>query len=107
MAVQEKSAMLLPKYAPIVHDLATTESIALDEMVAMYYLAYPVVCTYVLELTPGLISLLLVGQMTAPDTKRFVVTAALSVMYLNVTALAGPIGIATAMDTLDSTSKLD
>ncbi|CAK4627750.1 unnamed protein product [Aphanomyces euteiches] len=76
-------------------------------MVAMYYLAYPVVCTYVLELTPGLISLLLVGQMTAPDTKRFVVTAALSVMYLNVTALAGPIGIATAMDTLDSTSKLD
>ncbi|KAG9406294.1 hypothetical protein AC1031_002619 [Aphanomyces cochlioides] len=98
--VQEESAALLPKKAPIVDDSATIESIALDEMVAMYHLAYPVVFTYVLELTPGLISLVLVGQMTAPDTKRFVDAAALSVMYLNVTALSVGIGLATAMDTL-------
>ncbi|KAF0683428.1 Aste57867_24552 [Aphanomyces stellatus] len=101
MVIQEESKPLLPiKIASEVDDSADIESIIRDEVPAMYRLAYPVVMTYVLELTPGLISLVLVGQMAAEDTKRFVDAAALSVMYLNLTALSVGIGLATAMDTL-------
>ncbi|ETV81812.1 hypothetical protein H257_05383 [Aphanomyces astaci] len=102
MAIQEETSPLLPlKHAlPPVDDTADLEAIIRDEVPAMYRLAYPVVLTYVLELTPGLVSLVLVGQMAAEDTKRFVDAAALSVMYLNLTALSVGIGLATAMDTL-------
>ncbi|ETV96278.1 hypothetical protein H310_10451 [Aphanomyces invadans] len=102
MAMQEELSPLLPlkRAPPAVDDTADMQAIIRDEVPAMYRLAYPVVLTYVLELTPGLVSLVLVGQMAAEDTKRFVDAAALSVMYLNLTALSVGIGLATAMDTL-------
>ncbi|OQS02940.1 Multidrug/Oligosaccharidyl-lipid/Polysaccharide (MOP) Flippase Superfamily [Thraustotheca clavata] len=98
MRVQEETTALLPKIRFL--ETPNFRGVLKDEVHHVYQLASPVVMTYVLELTPGLTSLILVGQMVADDTKKYVDAAALSVMYLNLTALSVGIGLATAMDTL-------
>ncbi|EQC35030.1 hypothetical protein SDRG_07270 [Saprolegnia diclina VS20] len=99
MRVQEETTALLPKTPSLVQS-PNFRAVLRDEVRHVYQLASPVVMTYVLELTPGLTSLVLVGQMAADDTKKYVDAAALSVMYLNLTGLSVGIGLATAMDTL-------
>ncbi|KAL3784693.1 hypothetical protein ACHAW5_002871 [Stephanodiscus triporus] len=72
-----------------------------DELWAMTTLALPVIVTYVLELLPGIITLVLVGRMdNGENTKLYVDAAALAVMLYNIVGLTTGLGILTALDTL-------
>ena len=94
---------------------ATTESelgrreLFYDEMVAMIKLAMPVTLTYILEMMPGIITIVLVGRVKENESeeevslqKLHIDAAALAVMFMNVVALSPGFGILTAMDTLCS-----
>ncbi|CAI5737642.1 unnamed protein product [Hyaloperonospora brassicae] len=65
-------------------------------------LAYPVTLAYVLEFTPELVSMTLVGHLDSPLTKQYLDGVALSTMCMNLTAIGVGFGLATAMDTLCS-----
>lgn len=65
-------------------------------------LSWPVIFTYVLEEFPEIISLTLVGHMDSPLTNVYVDAAALSTMFVNLTAVALCFGLGTALDTLCS-----
>jgi hypothetical protein len=72
-----------------------------DELWAMTTLALPVMVTYVLELLPGVITLVLVGRMdNGENTKLYVDAAALAVMMYNILGVTTGLGILTALDTL-------
>jgi MATE family multidrug resistance protein len=58
--------------------------------------------TYILEYIPGLASVVIVGHLNLPDTKRFVDAATLSTMVTNITCLSVGLGLASALDTLCS-----
>jgi hypothetical protein len=89
-----------------------------DEMKDMTKLAVPVILTYLLEMLPGLITIILVGRVEYDDEneqqhnsnheeaismqKLHIDAAALGVMFLNVVALSPGFGLLTAMDTLCS-----
>ena len=117
------------KYENNDHNNSITSEAALlrKEIKAMIQLAIPVILTYVLELIPGIITLVLVGRMdnttisnnyssssanTATDehhdedilssssTKLYVDAAALAVMFFNIIGLSTGQGILTALDTL-------
>jgi MATE family multidrug resistance protein len=111
------------------HSITTETALLRKEIKAMIQLAIPVILTYVLELIPGIITLVLVGRMdnttisnnnshsannnnTATDehheqdikssssTKLYVDAAALAVMFFNIIGLSTGQGILTALDTL-------
>lgn len=72
-----------------------------DELLAMITLAVPVIATYLLEIVPGIITIILVGRMdNGEDTKLYVDAAALAVMYFNIVGLSTGMGLLTALDTL-------
>ena len=82
--------------------LADQSKIMYDEGKSMINLALPVIGTYLLEMLPGITSIMLVGHVQSPKVKLFLDAAALAVMYMNLTALSVGFGLASAMDTLCS-----
>jgi len=81
--------------------LAEEGKLLKDELSAMVTLAVPVIATYLLEIIPGIITLILVGRMdNGDDTKLYVDAAALAVMYFNIVGMSTGLGLLTALDTL-------
>ena len=87
---------------------ATTESevnrrdLFYDEMAAMIKLAIPVTLTYILEMMPGIITIVLVGRVKENESeeevslqKLHIDAAALAVMFMNVVALSPGFGKST------------
>lgn len=56
------------------------EPVLAEELRRSLVLIYPIMLTYILEFVPGLVVVMLVGHMDAPDTKRLVDAATLSTM---------------------------
>ena len=81
---------------------ATTRWILWDETNQMVSLAVPVIGTYLLEMLPGIVSIVLVGHVESDLTKEYIAAASLAVMYVNLTGLSVGFGLASAMDTLCS-----
>ena len=92
-----------------------------DEIKGMTKLAIPVIITYLLEMFPGIVTIILVGRVQydndidtdiishghiseygALQKKLHLDAASLSVMFINVVALSPAFGLLTAMDTLCS-----
>eukprot|EP00560_Eucampia_antarctica_P007721 CAMPEP_0197827664 /NCGR_PEP_ID=MMETSP1437-20131217/4394_1 /TAXON_ID=49252 ORGANISM="Eucampia antarctica, Strain CCMP1452" /NCGR_SAMPLE_ID=MMETSP1437 /ASSEMBLY_ACC=CAM_ASM_001096 /LENGTH=254 /DNA_ID=CAMNT_0043428601 /DNA_START=38 /DNA_END=799 /DNA_ORIENTATION=+ len=73
-----------------------------DELRQILQLAVPVTGTYLFEMLPGVLSIILVGHIDSDLTKEYMDAAALSTMLLNITALSVGFGLASAMDTLCS-----
>ncbi|KAL7551807.1 hypothetical protein ACHAWF_015000 [Thalassiosira exigua] len=85
-----------------------------DELLAMIGLAIPVIATYLLEIVPGIVTIVLVGRLGGGggggdndeedgeegDSKLYVDAAALAVMYFNIVGMSTGIGLMTALDTL-------
>jgi len=91
--------------------LLEDDELLLDELAGMTKLAIPVIITYLLEMFPGLITIILVGRVqynneegeeTNDLSKMHLDAASFAVMFMNVTALSPAFGILTAMDTLCS-----
>mmetsp|Transcript_30572 Transcript_30572/g.71629 ORF Transcript_30572/g.71629 Transcript_30572/m.71629 type:complete len:583 (+) Transcript_30572:97-1845(+) len=88
--------------------LADSSKIMYDEARHMITLALPVIATYLLEMLPGIVSIILVGHIHSSangggeHVKEYMDAAALAVMYMNLTALSIGFGLASAMDTLCS-----
>lgn len=80
-----------------------------DEMTSMVKLAVPVTLTYILEMFPGIITILLVGRAEFDEEESSLQVrldaAALAVMFMNVVALSPGFGMLTALDTLCSQGK--
>lgn len=60
--------------------LLEPEPVLGEELRKSLALIYPVVITYTLEYSPGLVCIMLVGHLDSPDTKQFVAAATLSTM---------------------------
>ena len=82
-----------------------------DELAGMTKLAIPVIITYLLEMFPGIITIILVGRVEYAeeddnDAEKLSVAhldaASLAVIFVNVVALSPAFGLLTAMDTLCS-----
>jgi MATE family multidrug resistance protein len=74
-----------------------------DEMKSMIELALPVCLTYLLEMLPGITTIILVGRMKEEDGNKLHIDAtALAVMFVNITGMSTGLGLLTAMDTLCS-----
>mmetsp|Transcript_26546 Transcript_26546/g.35449 ORF Transcript_26546/g.35449 Transcript_26546/m.35449 type:complete len:536 (+) Transcript_26546:31-1638(+) len=73
-----------------------------DELLAMIKLAAPVVGTYMLEMMPGVVGLILVGHIRGDNTEEIISATALAVAFLNLFAFTVGFGLSTAMDTLCS-----
>ncbi|KAL9179593.1 hypothetical protein ACHAXT_008883 [Thalassiosira profunda] len=72
-----------------------------DELLGMISLAVPVIATYLLEIVPGIITIMLVGRMDNGETTQvYIDAAALAVMYFNIVCLSTGLGLLTALDTL-------
>lgn len=74
-----------------------------DELKATITLAIPIISTYLLELIPGIVTIILVGRAdhgSASLTQLYLDAAALANMWVNITALSTGFGILSAMDTL-------
>ncbi|KDO30696.1 hypothetical protein SPRG_04598 [Saprolegnia parasitica CBS 223.65] len=72
------------------------------EIIALLHLAGPMFATFLLEILPGFLSVVLVGHINSPHTKEFVDAATMSTVFFNVCGLSIGVGLATAMDTLCS-----
>ena len=83
-----------------ISSLAEEGALLKDELYAMITLAVPVIATYLLEIIPGLITIILVGRIRGEDTKLYIDSASLAVMYFNIVGLSTGLGLLTAMDTL-------
>ena len=83
-------------------DKLPLREIVYDELGGVARLAVPIVATYLLEMLPGVVSIILVGHISGSDAKVLLDATALGVMFLNLTGLSVGIGLATAMDTLCS-----
>lgn len=109
-AADVECAATAPSAVSLKARVAAEAAILGDELRAMISLAVPVIFTYVLELVPGIITLVLVGRMdmdndggTADadaDAKLYVDAAALAVMFYNIVGMSTGLGILTALDTL-------
>eukprot|EP00567_Pseudictyota_dubia_P012258 CAMPEP_0197440516 /NCGR_PEP_ID=MMETSP1175-20131217/7008_1 /TAXON_ID=1003142 /ORGANISM="Triceratium dubium, Strain CCMP147" /LENGTH=484 /DNA_ID=CAMNT_0042970639 /DNA_START=25 /DNA_END=1480 /DNA_ORIENTATION=+ len=73
-----------------------------DELGKLVNLAVPVVGTFLLEIIPGVVSIVLVGHVRGNMTEEYLDAAALSNMYMNVMAMSIGIGLSSALDTLCS-----
>ena len=93
------------------HTIAEEGLLLKDELLAMISLAIPVIATYLLEVIPSIITIVLVGRMTTnngsttddeddANSKLHLDAAALAVMYFNIVGMATGLGLLTALDTL-------
>lgn len=76
--------------------------ILLEELNHMLRLAFPVIGTYLLEMLPGIVSIMLVGHIPSPSVAVYIDGTTLSVMIFNLLGCSVGFGLATAMDTLCS-----
>mmetsp|Transcript_15516 Transcript_15516/g.31418 ORF Transcript_15516/g.31418 Transcript_15516/m.31418 type:complete len:612 (-) Transcript_15516:28-1863(-) len=81
--------------------LAEDSNLLKDEMKSMIELSIPVCVTYVLEMLPGITTIILVGRMNDSNKVHMDATA-LAVMFVNITGMSTGLGLLTAMDTLCS-----
>mmetsp|Transcript_11264 Transcript_11264/g.16552 ORF Transcript_11264/g.16552 Transcript_11264/m.16552 type:complete len:550 (+) Transcript_11264:55-1704(+) len=81
---------------------SSVTDILAEETSSMVRLAIPVIGTYLLEMLPGIVSIILVGHVHSPKTEEYIDAAALAVMFMNMTGLSVGFGLASAMDTLCS-----
>eukprot|EP00579_Thalassiosira_antarctica_P018695 CAMPEP_0201949718 /NCGR_PEP_ID=MMETSP0903-20130614/56114_1 /ASSEMBLY_ACC=CAM_ASM_000552 /TAXON_ID=420261 /ORGANISM="Thalassiosira antarctica, Strain CCMP982" /LENGTH=543 /DNA_ID=CAMNT_0048492927 /DNA_START=95 /DNA_END=1723 /DNA_ORIENTATION=+ len=103
--------------SPLLPELLLTKSkdrddLIKDETTKMIKLAIPCIGTYLLEMLPGVVTVMLVGRLkssdddSSPDAiskqQLHLDAAALAVMFTNVIALAPALGLLTALDTLCS-----
>jgi len=72
-----------------------------DEMKSMIELSIPVCVTYLLEMLPGITTIILVGRMK-DGSKLHMDATALASMFVNITGMSTGLGLLTAMDTLCS-----
>ena len=79
--------------------LAEDSNLLKDEMKSMIELAIPVIVTYLLEMLPGITTIILVGRL---NDKVHMDATALAVMFVNMTGMSTGLGLLTAMDTLCS-----
>ncbi|KAL7455788.1 hypothetical protein ACHAWC_007319 [Mediolabrus comicus] len=82
--------------------LVEDRSLLQDEMKSMIELSIPVCATYLLEMLPGITTIILVGRMANNADKLYMDATALAVMFVNITGLSTGLGLLTAMDTLCS-----
>mmetsp|Transcript_9292 Transcript_9292/g.14353 ORF Transcript_9292/g.14353 Transcript_9292/m.14353 type:complete len:515 (+) Transcript_9292:103-1647(+) len=73
-----------------------------DEAQKILQLALPVCGTYLLELLPGMVGMILVGHVQSDMTKEYVDAACLGVMFFTITGFSIGVGLSSAMDTLCS-----
>lgn len=73
-----------------------------DEFEQLVKLALPIIVTYALEVLPSVVTILFVGHVESEKIDEQIAAASLSVLLLNVTAMATGFGLATALDTLCS-----
>ena len=73
-----------------------------NEVKAMIELALPVTGTYILEMLPGIVSIVLVGHLGHEKRQIFMDATSMSTVLMNLTGMATGIGMTTAMDTLCS-----
>ncbi|OQR95135.1 Multidrug/Oligosaccharidyl-lipid/Polysaccharide (MOP) Flippase Superfamily [Achlya hypogyna] len=85
--------------SPLVASAAAAPNVV-AEAKTLVRLTGPIIFTLVMEFLPGVVNIVLVGQMDSPDTKQFVDAASISTMYINITAMSVGMGMASAMDTL-------
>mmetsp|Transcript_21339 Transcript_21339/g.48470 ORF Transcript_21339/g.48470 Transcript_21339/m.48470 type:complete len:552 (-) Transcript_21339:31-1686(-) len=81
------------------------DSIFLDELLDIIKLAAPIVGTYLLEMMPGIVGLILVGHIDVEDNyklEEIISATALSYAFLVLFAFSIGFGLSTAMDTLCS-----
>jgi len=76
--------------------------VAQDELSKMWKLALPMITTYLLEMLPGPVGIVLVGHISSPHTEEYIAAAATSIMFVNMVAVSTGFGLASAMDTLCS-----
>ncbi|KAJ0402430.1 hypothetical protein ATCC90586_000028 [Pythium insidiosum] len=74
----------------------------LEELWALFELAYPVAITTVLEFLPGTTSTILAGHLDSPLTKEYVDATTLATMFSNISAYSIGFGLSSALDTLCS-----
>ncbi|KDO35046.1 hypothetical protein SPRG_01110 [Saprolegnia parasitica CBS 223.65] len=98
----EKTPLVLESAKPTALGLLADDSKPdlLEEAKVLVALAGPVMFTLFMEVLPSTTNMVLVGQMNSTDTKEFVDAASISGLYVNITAICGGLGMATAMDTL-------
>lgn len=82
--------------------LAKDSNLLKDEMKSMIELSIPVCVTYVLEMLPGITTIILVGRSMNDSNKLHLDATALAVMFVNITGMSTGLGLLTAMDTLCS-----
>jgi Na+-driven multidrug efflux pump len=68
-----------------------------NEIIRTWALAWPVVCTFFLQVGPGIISLMFVGHL---PKKEYLAACTLATMYIHMTGNTVVIGMSTALDTL-------
>eukprot|EP00566_Odontella_aurita_P009144 CAMPEP_0113527724 /NCGR_PEP_ID=MMETSP0015_2-20120614/1452_1 /TAXON_ID=2838 /ORGANISM="Odontella" /LENGTH=516 /DNA_ID=CAMNT_0000426185 /DNA_START=130 /DNA_END=1677 /DNA_ORIENTATION=- /assembly_acc=CAM_ASM_000160 len=73
-----------------------------SELRSMISLSIPIVATYVLEILPGLMSIVLVGHIQSPSQGEYLDATAMAAAFMNMFGASVGIGLATAMDTLCS-----
>lgn len=73
-----------------------------DELQQMTLLAIPVVGTYLLEIIPGVVSILLVGNLQEENAADYMAATGLAVSFTNLFGISIGLGLASAMDTLCS-----
>ncbi|KAL9185009.1 hypothetical protein ACHAXT_002786 [Thalassiosira profunda] len=92
-------------------DTVTDRDLLRDEMAGMAKLALPLIATYLLEMLPGLVTIILVGRVEYADEEKeegakmqklHLDATSFAVMFSNIVAMAPADGILTAMDTLCS-----
>ncbi|CAB9497155.1 Protein DETOXIFICATION [Seminavis robusta] len=73
-----------------------------EELSALIELSVPVIGTYLLEMFPGITSIILVGHIHHEQTEEFIDATALAVMFRNCVAISVGVGLTSALDTLCS-----
>eukprot|EP00124_Ichthyophonus_hoferi_P000048 Ihof_evm1s2 gene=Ihof_evmTU1s2 len=69
----------------------------MEEFAILFRLGWPIVLTFMLELSPPVLTVVLVGHL--PD-KRYLDGAAIGAMYMNITGFSIGFGLTSAMDTM-------
>lgn len=74
-----------------------------NELSGLVNLAFPVIGTYLLEMLPGLVSIILVGHIhDTSQIEEYIDATSLAVMFMNLAGVSIGFGLSTALDTLCS-----
>lgn len=99
--MHESSPLLPTSFGDVISKRASIKTYK-SETRSLVELAGPVMLTFGLEFLPGIVCIILVGQLNVEGNDILLDAAALAVMFLNLTAMSIGFGLATAMDTYAS-----